>query len=343
LGNDDGLFMARIFAAFAAKESGRKSARIQRKMLQNAEQRLPHGSVRPFGYEDDKITLRDSEAAVVRQIVDRYLSGQSLLSLTVWLNESGITPAVAKSWQTSAVRQILCSGRIAGLREHRGEVIGPATWPAIITAAERDRVLARITARAVTKTRAARTYLLSGMLRCGRCGNRLFSQARHANPENRVRRYVCLEGPDHRGCGRLTVVAEPVEQLLIDAVLTRLDSPHLADVLTGKVSTDRDVAALAAVVEADQTRLDELAGLYADGAISAREWIRRCPGRQADNRRSACPPSGRVDQVDPAMVGWGLHHSGKRLRRRESPCGRPVGYLARFRANRCTDPTCTRR
>jgi site-specific DNA recombinase len=30
---------------------------------------------------------------------------------------------------------------------------------------------------------------------------------------------------------------------------------------------------LAAVVEADQTRLDELAGLYADGAISAREWI----------------------------------------------------------------------
>ncbi|WP_196765514.1 recombinase family protein, partial [Mycobacterium avium] len=54
LGNDDGLFMARIFAAFAAKESGRKSARIRRKMLQNAEQGLPHGSVRPFGYEDDK-------------------------------------------------------------------------------------------------------------------------------------------------------------------------------------------------------------------------------------------------------------------------------------------------
>jgi DNA invertase Pin-like site-specific DNA recombinase len=49
LGTDDGLFMARIFAAFAAKESGRKSARIRRKMLQNAEQGLPHGSVRPFG------------------------------------------------------------------------------------------------------------------------------------------------------------------------------------------------------------------------------------------------------------------------------------------------------
>ena len=288
LGNDDGLFMARIFAAFAAKESGRKSARIRRKMLQNAEQGLPHGSVRPFGYEDDKITLREAEAAVVREMVDRYLAGQSIKSLTVWLNESAIAPAVAKSWQTSAVRQILCSGRIAGMREHRGQVIGPAKWPAIITPAERDRVLARVAARSVTKTRAARTYLLSGMLRCGRCGNRLFSQARHVNPDNRVRRYVCLKGPDHGGCGRLTVVAEPVEQLLTDAVLTRLDSRHLAKVLAGKSSPDRDVAARAAAVEADQARLDELAGLYAQGAISAREWIAaRDPitARIAENRR----------------------------------------------------------
>jgi site-specific DNA recombinase len=273
LGNDDGLFMARIFAAFAAKESGRKSARIRRKLLQNAEQGLPHGSVRPFGYEADKITIREDEAAVVREMVDRYLAGQSIKSLTVWLNESAIAPAVAKSWQTSAVRQILCSGRIAGLREHRGQVIGPAKWPAIITPAERDRVLARIASRSVTKTRAARTYLLSGMLRCGRCGNRLFSQARHVNPDNRVRRYVCLKGPDHGGCGRLTVVAEPVEHLLTDAVLTRLDSPHLAKVLAGKSSPDRDFAALAAALEADQARLDELAGLYAEGVISAREWI----------------------------------------------------------------------
>jgi DNA invertase Pin-like site-specific DNA recombinase len=273
LGNDDGLFMARIFAAFAAKESGRKSARVRRKMLQNAEQGLPHGSARPFGYESDKITLRETEAKVVREMVDRYLAGASIRSLTIWLNDTGIAPAVSKSWQTTAVRQILISGRIAGLREHHGEVIGSAVWPAIITPAERDRILARTTARSLTKTRAPRTYLLSGMLRCGRCGNRLFSQARHNNPTNRVRRYVCLKGPDHGGCGRLTVVAQPVEELLTDAVLTRLDSPQLAEALAGKASVDADVAALATQLEADQARLDELAGLYAEGAVSAREWI----------------------------------------------------------------------
>jgi hypothetical protein len=265
--------MARIFAAFAAKESGRKSARIRRKMLQNAEKGLPHGPARPFGYEPDKITLRPEEAKIVREMVDRYLAGASIRSLTIWLSDTGVAPPASKSWQTTTVRNILASGRIAGLREHHGEVIGAAAWPAIITAGERDRILARMTARSVTKTRAPRTYLLSGMLRCGRCGNRLFSQARHNNPTNRVRRYVCLKGPDHGGCGRLTVVALPVEELLTDAVLTRLDSPQLAGALAGRSSVDADVAALAAQLEADQARLDELAGLYAEGAVSAREWI----------------------------------------------------------------------
>ncbi|AMU64654.1 integrase/recombinase [Mycobacteroides abscessus 5S-0422] len=273
LGNDDGLFMARIFAAFAAKESGRKSARIRRKMLQNAEQGLPHGPARPFGYENDKITLRPDEARIVREMVDRYLAGASIRSLTIWLNDTGVAPATSKSWQTTTVRHILASGRIAGLREHHGQVVGRGAWPAIITPAERDRILARIATRSLTKTRAPRTYLLSGMLRCGRCGNRLFSQARHNNPTNRVRRYVCLKGPDHGGCGRLTVVALPVEELLTDAVLTRLDSPQLAEALAGKSRVDADVATLAAQLEADQTRLDELAGLYAQGAVSAREWI----------------------------------------------------------------------
>jgi site-specific DNA recombinase len=273
LGNDDGLFMARIFAAFAAKESGRKSARIRRKMLQNAEAGLPHGSVRPFGYEADKITLRAEEAVVVREMVDRYLAGQSIRSLTNWLNAAGVAPAVAGSWRTGAVRQILCSGRIAGLREHRGEVIGEAVWPAIITPAERDQVLARITARAIAKRRAPRSYVLSGMLRCGRCDNRLYSQARHRNTENPVRRYVCMSGPDQGGCGRLTVIAQPVEDLLTDAVLTRLDSPQLAEVLAGKVSVDADVAALSTRLDADTARLDELAALYANGAVTAREWI----------------------------------------------------------------------
>lgn len=41
LGNDDGLFMARILAAVASKESGRKSQRLQRKAAKQPSRDCP--------------------------------------------------------------------------------------------------------------------------------------------------------------------------------------------------------------------------------------------------------------------------------------------------------------
>ncbi len=270
LGNDDGLFMARIFAAFAAKESGRRSARIRRKMDQNATAGLPHGPAR----EDDKITIRETEAAIIRVLVDRFLAGESVRSLASWLTTTGVaTPGGGANWKTGTLRQMLCSARLAGLREHRGAIVGNAVWEPIITVEKREQVLARFASRAASGRRAPRTHLLSGLLRCGKCGNTLYSASRQASKERRSRRYVCLSGPDHGGCGRLTVVSEPVEALISEAVLTRLDSRELADALSGRSSDDGALAALGEALAADQTQLEELAGLYATGQVTAREWM----------------------------------------------------------------------
>ena len=84
---------------------------------------------------------------------------------------------------------------------------------------------------------------------------------------------MCLSGPDHRGCGRLTVVAEPLENLITDAVLYRLDTPELADTLAGRNRADKQVAGLADAIAADRAQLDEVAGLYADRSIGVREWM----------------------------------------------------------------------
>lgn len=274
LGNDDGLFMARIFAAFAAKESGRRSARVKRKMQANATAGLPHGSVRPFGYEADKITIREGEAVIVRDLVARFLAGESVRSLAASLTEQEVpTVSGVARWRSGTVKIMISSGRIAGLREHHGQVVGAAVWKPIITVAERDRVLARFAARAQSGRRASQTYLLTGMLRCGRCGSALWSSARHDGKSGRTRRYVCLNGPDHGGCGRLTVVAVPVEDLICEGVLTRLDSPALADAMAGRGNTDAALLAVSEDLAADRRRLDELAGLFAAGAVTSREWM----------------------------------------------------------------------
>lgn len=65
----------------------------------------------------------------------------------------------------------------------------------------------------------------------------------------------------------------PVEDLLVDAVLARLDSPGLRTALAGKAKESPDTAKLTAQITVDTTRLDELAGLYAEGQVTAREWM----------------------------------------------------------------------
>lgn len=81
-----------------------------------------------------------------------------------------------------------------------------------------------------------------------------------------------MSGPDHGGCGRLTVVAAPVEQLLAKAVLDRLDTDELAQALAGSSSKNDQTSQLADEITADREQLEELAKLWSDRSITSAEW-----------------------------------------------------------------------
>ena len=268
IGNDDGLFMARILAAVAAKESGRKSERLKRKARETAEAGKPNGgNLRPFGYEKDQLTVVEAEAVVIRQVAARYLAGESLGSLTSWLQSEGVQSVADKPWRTTSLRQTLTNPRIAGLRAHNGVIVADAIWPAIITPVTHQQLVAMFARKAVSGRRPPRRYLLSGMLRCGKCGNKLFSAAR-----GETRRYLCSSSPDRGGCGKLTVVAGPVEEWIAEAVLIRLDSPAMADALAGRAAADDRHAALSRTLQGDREQMTELAELWAAKEISSAEW-----------------------------------------------------------------------
>jgi site-specific DNA recombinase len=269
-GTDDGLFVGRLLAAMAAKESATKSRRIKRKNDERAAEGLPNGggNCRPFGFAADRVTHDKAEAKIVRQVAARLVAGESLRSLTTWLNQTGVPTTSGGEWQSSRLRLLITSPRVAGLKEHRGEIVGPATWNSIISPEDRLSILAAIEQRTVAGRRVPRRYLLSGMVRCSLCGNRLFSAARKS-----TRRYVCQSGVDHGGCGKITVVAAPVEELIADAVLYRLDTVDLAKSLAGRSNDDEHSASLLDQISADIEQLAELATTYANKGITIGEWM----------------------------------------------------------------------
>jgi len=304
--NGDGLTMARVMGAIAADESRTKSRRIRRKLDEVAASGRPHGgSRRPFGFENDRETHRRDEADVIRTLTARFLAGESLRSLALWMDAEGITTVFDKPWRTTTIRDMLVSPRMAGLRQHRGEVIGKASWDPIVTERDRDRVIALLEQKRSSGRRTPRSYLLTGMLRCGRCEHTLYS-SRRVNS----RRYVCVGGPDHHGCGRLTVVADPLEQLVAAAVLYRLDTPEMGDVIAGRTAQDEQAAALAETIAEDTAQLDELASAYAAKQFTMREWMTARQPIQ-DRVQSA---QRRVDRITRTDSLTGLIGNGDKIR-----------------------------
>ncbi len=199
---------------------------------------------------------------------------------------------------------MLRSARISGQREHHGEVVADARWPAIIPPQQTRRIRTLLDDPARRAARPARTYLLRGLLRCAVCGAPLVARPRGDGQ----RRYICPHGPGLPGKGCVYALAEPLEEFVVEAVLWQLDSPELAEAIRGnghQQATDWDRQ-----IDGAETKLDELAGAYADGAIGMREWLvaREPIQQQLDSARRRSAQNGHVTVLAEYVGRSGMLH-----------------------------------
>ena len=213
------------------------------------------------------MTIRESEAIVIRECAARLLAGEALRSICSDLNERGVPTSTGGAWQPQTLSRMLQSARIAGQREHKGEIVADAEWPAIISPAESTRIRGLLSDPDRRTNKVARRYLLVRLLRCGLCGETLVSRPKQGG----VRAYQCVKGPGYSGCGRISVKADPLEQFVVEAVLYRLDSPELAAAMSGEPG-DPDAERWQAEIEQSRQRLDGLAEMHGEGEISLSEW-----------------------------------------------------------------------
>lgn len=269
LSTHEGQLLARITGAVARKESDDKSRRIRRKHEElAAEGRVSGGGTRPYGYDKDKRTIRPDEAEVIRDCARRVIAGDSLRSICTDLNERSIPTVTGKAWTSQTLRRMLMSPRISGQREHRGEIVAKAEWPAIITSRQTQQLRAKLSDPDRRTNRASRRYLLTRLLRCSHCKGTLVARPR----ADGSRRYVCASGPGFGGCGKTTVIADPLELFITEAVLHRLETPRLPEARRRRPD-DAKGAAWQAEIERLQGKLDELAASWADDQITRGEWL----------------------------------------------------------------------
>jgi DNA invertase Pin-like site-specific DNA recombinase len=268
LSTSDGRFKARIMGAVARQESEKKAERVSREAEQAAARGVPRGSRRPFGYETDRVTIRQDEAALIKDAVERVLCGATLPSIARDWNRRGIaTPQRAKhGWSGTAVAEVLRNPRIIGARTYKGQIVAERAWPAIVDRETFERLQAKI--RRTSRPGRPAKRLLSGVARCGLCGAPMWT-SNHKRATGSVARYVCVVGPGRPGCGALSIVAEGLDELITEAVLYRLATKTMARALTRKPKT-KPVDADLGRIERD---LEDLAADFGAGHISRREWL----------------------------------------------------------------------
>lgn len=259
-----GRLTADLLAAVARSEIETKADRQSRAALQAAEQGRWSGGRRAFGYEPDGMTVREDEAQAVRDAYQALLDGVSLRQIAARWNTAGFsTPqgsraGDAAAWTGAVVSRCLRKCRYAGLRSHRGEVIGDAVWPALV---DRETWTAAQAVMSNPNRRPTRgdQRLLTGVARCGVCGGPV-----HAGGGATGRGvYRCATSQGH-----VIRKREPVDAFISEVVVGRLSRPDAAALFAPPAAAGPSNTDL--LREADQLRqrLDGLAEAYADGTIT---------------------------------------------------------------------------
>lgn len=269
LSTPSGRLVARQLGSVARYESEHKSARLRRALEQNAAQGRAHGR-RAYGWSRiydaetgrGREVIDPTEAAVVREIAQRIIRGDSIRSITADLNDRGIGSPTGKTWGKQMLRHVVLRERNAGQRIHHGIVIGDGDWEPILdpgTAEQVRAILKDPTRRTATGTVAK--HLLSGIARCGVCGGVM-----RAAMNRQVPSYRCAE----RSC--VSRNRADVDHLIERVILARLARPDASQLLAPRRSDEQRQAATDA--QTLRARLDRAADDYADGKIDARQLER---------------------------------------------------------------------
>jgi len=136
----------------------------------------------PFGYgimEIDGVRkgyVKEAEAATIRELFDRCASGDGLPKLLASLHRKGVKTKHGSIPEATSVLRWLRNPMYKGLCRWNGEVFA-TPYPPIVSADIWDKVQLLINSRAdklgVDRRLAANAHLLTGLLKCGYCYDRI--------------------------------------------------------------------------------------------------------------------------------------------------------------------------
>lgn len=290
---DELLLLVRsgIAGAESKRISERVSMALQRAAAKgNLVNKLPFGYTKVRDQRGERVEQVPEEAAVVREAFELAIGNRGYKSVADELNRRGHRTKNGKFWATQTVKLLLTNPAMVGHLVFRGAtetVEHKNVYPAILTAEEWAQLQDRLKIRRESQRGKASTsdYLLSGLLRCGRCGGAMSGASKGPG---KPRQYVCANWKMSRArCEGNTHHREPLEEAIL-AHLGRYSDPAMVRELLESQVLELDTRAEAELgrvtgrlAELEQAFLNDLDRVDR-GIMTEPEYLKRQENRRQE-------------------------------------------------------------
>jgi site-specific DNA recombinase len=238
----------------------------------------------PYGYRVGprrRLELVPEEAVVVRYIFRLYLQeGLGIRKIAGQLNEEGIPTRRGGRWSMVTIRDLLRNRSYLGTYSRFGVKV-PGSHPALVSPEDFRRVQDRLQTRfGGVRERKVEPFLLSGLVFCARCGNKLIGVSRSQKWKTKAgearsasyRYYQCETRTNQSACGyntqRAAALEGRVREFLAEdgSAITRIRPAGNVDSFL--LDTMAEVERLEGRMRKTRRQLEELVADAAHGHIS---------------------------------------------------------------------------
>ena len=220
-----GILVEGVLESMAEYYSAELSQKIIRGHTINAEKCLSNGSNPGLGFkvkEDRSFYVDEDEAAIVREIYERYARGETKTEIINDLNKRQIKTSLGREFKPNSLTKLLTNKRYIGIYLYKG-VETPGGMPRIIE----DDLFYRVqdimnkNKSAKARARGEGEYLLTTKLFCGHCKDLMVGYAGTSKSKKLYHYYACKQ-VRKKNCDKKIVSKTYIEDRVIAECLKLL-------------------------------------------------------------------------------------------------------------------------
>ena len=225
-----GILVEGVLESMAEYYSAELSQKIRRGMSINAEKCLCNGSNPGLGYRvnaDRGFDVVEDEAAVVREIFERYAKGETKTEILHDLQRRQIKTSLGREFNHNSITRILKNKRYIGVYMYKGKET-PGGMPRILDDDLFYRVQDRLekNRRAPARATGEGEYLLTTKLFCGHCKDMMTGYGGTGKSGKTYHYYICRKAKKKK-CNKKIIGKELIEDCVVAECLKMLTDENI--------------------------------------------------------------------------------------------------------------------